>query len=364
MCCWSRPDSTSAEDPLKNALLKSTSQSSQDSVSSHGAQWNIKKAALICSLACFGILALLTFLSYNNRFIYPGASVPRWFLTLLFGKDTLAVYKRILDKKFYDNLEEVWIKDPSSEDVIHGVYVASTEPNPITIVYCHGNAGLVKSSNGAWKVQHILSSMHPQPNLLHFDYRGYGYSSGAVSEELMAEDSKIVLDYLLKKKNIAAKDIFVYGHSLGGAFAIKLVALAQARNPPVIPGGLILASTFQDIDGVLGARFTAVGKWVFRTLRLVTAQWPSDKTIKSIKRTPILFLSSRKDKMIPKEQMDSLHKACVAEEKKFIKLLDRSHDDVYRCNCDKARNGLCTHKDNRCLWGKIRAWIQDHHKRV
>eukprot|EP01083_Nonionella_stella_P138168 420469_1 len=138
MCCRSRPDCTFAEDPL---LLTSTSQSSQDSVSSHGVHWNIKKVALISSLACFGILVLLIFLSYNNRFIYPGASVPRWFLTLLFGKDTLAVYKRILDKKFHDNLEEVWIKDPSSEDVIHGVYVASTEPNPITIVYCHGNAG-------------------------------------------------------------------------------------------------------------------------------------------------------------------------------------------------------------------------------
>ena len=63
--------------------------------------------------------------------------------------------------------------------------------------------------------------------ILLFDYRGYGKTPGSPSEAKMYEDGESALRYLLINKDVSAREIILWGYSLGCA-----VALQVADNHP------------------------------------------------------------------------------------------------------------------------------------
>ena len=59
-------------------------------------------------------------------------------------------------------------------------------------------------------------------NILLFDYRGYGKSTGAPSEAGLYTDALAVHDYVRKRNDLNQEKIFLFGRSLGGAVALHL----------------------------------------------------------------------------------------------------------------------------------------------
>jgi fermentation-respiration switch protein FrsA (DUF1100 family) len=59
-------------------------------------------------------------------------------------------------------------------------------------------------------------------NILLFDYRGYGKSTGIPSEAGLYIDAQAVYDYVRKRTDINQEKIFFFGRSLGGGVALHL----------------------------------------------------------------------------------------------------------------------------------------------
>jgi pimeloyl-ACP methyl ester carboxylesterase len=76
-------------------------------------------------------------------------------------------------------------------------------------------------------------------------YRGYGMSDGEFpSERNLYADAEAAWNYLVLNKKIRPDNIYIYGHSIGGAVAIDLAV----RHPHA--AGLIVEATFTSIMDV------------------------------------------------------------------------------------------------------------------
>lgn len=104
----------------------------------------------------------------------------------------------------------------------------------------HGNAGNIGHRVPIAKVL----EEHIGCNVFMLEYRGYGLSTGTPNENGINIDAQTALDYIRKNEETRNDKIIVYGESLGGACAIRLVANNQEYGDIA---GLILVNTFTSI---------------------------------------------------------------------------------------------------------------------
>jgi len=115
-------------------------------------------------------------------------------------------------------------------------------PNPsakYTILYSHGNA------EDLGDILLTLDEIRRAGfNVLAFDYRGYGTSTGKPSERAAYQDEDAAYDYITKVRQTPPDHIIALGRSLGGGVAIDLAS----RRPLA---GLIVQSSFTSAFRVL-----------------------------------------------------------------------------------------------------------------
>lgn len=111
-------------------------------------------------------------------------------------------------------------------------YVPAKAKDALTVVFCHGNG-----DNISGRVDTVASLHSLGCNTLIFDYRGYGNSEGQPTEHGTYLDALACWNWLLSQKDCRARDIVIYGRSLGGAVASWLAA-------EVKPRALVMESTF------------------------------------------------------------------------------------------------------------------------
>jgi abhydrolase domain-containing protein 13 len=114
---------------------------------------------------------------------------------------------------------------------------AGRKQRKTTVLMFHGNAGNI--GHRIPIAERFIGIMGC--NVLMLEYRGYGLSTGSPDEEGLMIDAQTGFDYLRSRHETRDHDIIVYGQSLGGAVAIKLVANNQTE-PKLV--GLILENTF------------------------------------------------------------------------------------------------------------------------
>lgn len=139
--------------------------------------------------------------------------------------------------------EEVWI-DASGKaapgEGLHGWWLPRL-PGPLTelsltLLYLHGNSENISANLG---LAHRYQQMGF--NVLLVDYRGYGLSPGPFpNERRVYEDAIATYRYLTETRQIEPQQLWLFGHSLGGAIAIELATQHQAA-------GLIVQSTFSSM---------------------------------------------------------------------------------------------------------------------
>jgi uncharacterized protein len=185
------------------------------------------------------------------------------------------------------------------------------------IVYFHGNGGNLS----IWLP--ILAGVQASGlNVLAFDYRGYGRSTGSPTEKGLYRDADAVLAELarLRQRETAAgstvrRPIIYWGRSLGGPVAAYATTVTR-------PDGLILESTFPDKRAVLGRQF------VLRTLNLLASfRFETADMLRGFDR-PTLVMHGDADSVVPYAAGRALFER-LSEPKRFVTLRGADHNDFH-----------------------------------
>jgi abhydrolase domain-containing protein 13 len=188
----------------------------------------------------------------------------------------------------------------------------------VTILMFHGNAGNVGHRLPIGKV--LSESLGC--NVFMLEYRGYGLSTGSPDESGLAIDAQTALDYIRKRAELRHTKLLIYGQSLGGAVAIRLVADNQEGGDIA---GVILENTFTSIRKLIPTAFPPA-KYISR---LCHQLWPSDETLPQITADiPFLFLSGLKDEIVPAPMMATLYNLCMVKHKMCKTFPNGYHNDT------------------------------------
>jgi len=182
---------------------------------------------------------------------------------------------------------------------LHGWWIPARSPAAGHILFCHGNAGNVGD-----RVAHASLLCARGFDVLLFDYRGYGHSSGRPSEEGTYRDARAALACLLEQPNVDAARVFYLGESLGGAVAVDL-----ALERP--PAGLVLLSAFTSVRELGRLHYP------FLPASLLPDAYPTARRIHDL-RAPLLVLHGDRDEIVPLSQGRALFDAAPGPKRMHV----------------------------------------------
>ena len=174
---------------------------------------------VIASLSFLLIIGLFFFYFFQEKFIFIN-----W-----------KKLDRNYQYKFSNKFEEVFIKTDGN-NAINALHFKLPNPKGV-VLFCHGNKGnLTKWGD---RVSYFLEYNY---EVLVFDYRNYGKSTGNYNEEAMYNDALFTYKHL--KKDFKEENIVVYGFSLGGTFATRIASQNKPKE-------LVLEAPFYNLKKAL-----------------------------------------------------------------------------------------------------------------
>jgi uncharacterized protein len=191
---------------------------------------------------------------------------------------------------------------------LHGWLVPAEGASLGHVLLCHGNAGNVGD-----RALHAKLLAAAGVDVLVFDYRGYGRSTGRPNEEGTYRDARAARAALMREPGVDSSRVLYLGESLGGA-----VALALALEHP--PHALVLQSTFT------GVRDMARQHYPFIPAALVPDAYPSLRLISEL-QAPLLVLHGAQDEIVPLSHAHALLEA-APEPKRLHVFPDVGHNDL------------------------------------
>ncbi len=202
---------------------------------------------------------------------------------------------------------------------LHGWFIPA-ESRIGTLLFCHGNAGNISHRIESVRIFHDLGF-----DVLIFDYRGYGQSSGSISEKGTYSDAEAALKHLVEVKNIDQSEIIYFGRSLGGSIAAWL---AKEHTP----GGLIVESAFTSVNDIAGDVYP------FLPVRMISRFKFNTREYLQNVNCPVLVIHSREDELINFKHGRKLFET-AGEPKMFLELAG-SHNEGFFLSGQHYINGL------------------------
>ncbi|KAL8770778.1 MAG: hypothetical protein Q9209_003645 [Squamulea sp. 1 TL-2023] len=187
----------------------------------------------------------------------------------------------------------------------------------LTILMFHGNAGNIGHRVPIAKVLEENIGC----NVFMLEYRGYGLSTGTPDENGINIDAQTAIDYIRNQEETRNDKIILYGESLGGACAIRLVANNQDAGDVA---GLILINTFTSIRKLIPSVMPPA-KYI---AGLCHQYWNSEEVLPKITTIPILFMSGLKDEIVPPSHMTQLYSISKAPRKVWRDFPNGMHNDT------------------------------------
>jgi fermentation-respiration switch protein FrsA (DUF1100 family) len=190
---------------------------------------------------------------------------------------------------------------------LHGWFIEGRSSR--VLLFFHGNAG---------NISHRLGSIRQFKDLglsvLIVDYRGYGQSEGRASERGINRDADAAWRYLIEERGADAKDIIIFGRSLGASVASRLAAQHQ-------PLALVVESSFTSVPDIAQDLYPWLPvRWLSR-LNHATLEY-----IKEV-RCPVLVVHSRDDEIIPFHHAETIFAS--ANEPRTILAIRGTHNDAF-----------------------------------
>jgi fermentation-respiration switch protein FrsA (DUF1100 family) len=205
------------------------------------------------------------------------------------------------------DVAERTIATPDGETLI--AWYGKAKPGQPTLLYFHGNGGALEVRR-----ERIRKYLNRGRGVFMLAYRGYSGSSGTPSEKANVADAKLAYQALVKE-GVPARDIIIYGESLGTGVAVQVAGDVPA-------GGLILDSPFTSVVD----RASELYPWLPVRL-LMHDRYESIRFIDRV-RLPLLILHGEADVVIPVEMGRKLF-AAANEPKTLMTLPGAGHDDHY-----------------------------------
>src|SRR5687768_1801355 len=209
-------------------------------------------------------------------------------------------------------VEEHWIDTPDGEE-LYAWYCRSQKP-VASGVFCHGNTGNLTIS--ADIIPHLLNAGF---NVLFFDYRGFGRSTGIPTYRGVIADGVTASRYhdKIRPKHLPS---ILYGYSLGGGVAAQVI-----RRHPF--DGLILQSTFTSLPRITRVLFPRL------PMHLLAGDFFDTLSVVKRLQVPLLVIHGTADETIPAWMAHELYDACGVT--KQIQLIeDGLHKDLYQRDGD------------------------------
>lgn len=206
-----------------------------------------------------------------------------------------------------DAYEEHWIETPDGEQ-LYAWYCRAKNP-VASALFCHGNRGNLTVSADV-----IPRLLEANLNVLTFDYRGYGRSSGTPSYAGVLDDGVTAARF---HDSSRPKDLpsILYGFSLGGAVAGQVVRRHSFD-------GLILQSTFTNL--------TAMARLLHPRVPFHLLAGNLFDTLDSVRKLkiPLLVMHGSADEAIPSSMAHELFAASTTP--KRIQIIEGGlHGDLF-----------------------------------
>ncbi|MFP4085236.1 MAG: alpha/beta hydrolase [Desulfobacteraceae bacterium] len=198
---------------------------------------------------------------------------------------------------------------------LNGWFIPATGKPMGTVIYFYGDF-----ANRTYYLKHIHWLPPKGFNVFTFDYRGYGDSDGKPDRSGIYLDSVAAIQYVQTRSDIDRKNLFIYGQSLGGVFAIA--ALAQNRFPGI--RAVAVEGTFASFRAE--ARYMMLHKsrqtigqascltWPIEPLTFVgvsDAYSPID-LVDRVSPVPLLIIHCKSDTAVPHKQAEALFQQAKA----------------------------------------------------
>jgi uncharacterized protein len=176
------------------------------------------------------------------------------------------------------------------------------------VLLCHGNAGNVGD-----RVMHAALLSAAGLDVLLFDYRGFGRSTGRPSELGTYRDAHAARSELLARPAVDPDRVIYLGESIGGAVALELAL----EHPPA---GLVLMSAFTSV------RDMARRHYPFVPAAVVPDAYPSLRRVREL-RAPLLVIHGDRDEIVPLMHAEELFEA--APDPKRLRIIEGvGHNDL------------------------------------
>jgi alpha-beta hydrolase superfamily lysophospholipase len=224
-------------------------------------------------------------------------------------------------------IDDVWIDVPSGprteiKPKLHALWLDGPDPGAPVLLYLHGARLNVERSEFRLRRMQELGFA-----VLAIDYRGFGRSSDELpSEASVDEDARIAWAWLAAHR--PGPDRYIFGHSLGGAIAVRLATEVPDAK------GLIVEGTFTSIPAVFETM-----KWGWLPITpLITQRFDSIDRIAKVK-VPVLVVHGEDDSLIPSALGRALYDRATAP-KRFVLVPGGTHYSTNSVGEEQYREAL------------------------
>jgi fermentation-respiration switch protein FrsA (DUF1100 family) len=208
--------------------------------------------------------------------------------------------------------EDIWLRTSDGENLNGWFFASATQPAQATIIYFHGNGGNI--SNLGWVGERFAARGF---DVLLFDYRGYGKSTGAsASEDGIYRDAEAAYDFLVKTRGVAPERLVLYGQSLGTTAVADLASRRPCR-------AVILESGLSSARDMTAKLLPTALHWV----RFFTLNRFDSAHKLTLVHCPVLVTHGDPDPVIPTSQGRALYAA--ANEPKQLLIFSGSGHNVF-----------------------------------
>jgi uncharacterized protein len=195
--------------------------------------------------------------------------------------------------------------ETSDHEKINALFFRGTRPE--VILYCHGNAGSL--DNWQFVAEDFKNAGY---SVLIFDYRGYGKSTGSISEEGVYNDALSCYEYL--REHYKESEIIVYGRSIGTGVAVNLCSKREVK-------GLVLEAAYTSLVNLAREKFGLFFPGIYLRTR-----FDNIAKINQIK-CPLLLIHGTEDSLIPPSESQLLLNAFNGKKKLFL-IKGGGHNDL------------------------------------
>ena len=233
-------------------------------------------------------------------------------------------------KKLHLSPKDIEFESEDGEKIHAWLIEADQKPSKGTILFFHGNAENLTAHYAQ------LSWLPAQGySYLIFDYPGYGRSSGEASQGGTVKAGQAALKWA---HEYDARPLIIFGQSLGGAIAQKVVVDELKKPKPIPIKGIVLESTFNSYQRIAGGKLALSWvTWIFQPLAyiFVSDRWQAEGLDK-ISPIPVLVILGQKDTTVEPINGERLFEK-LKEPKQIWRIPEGQHTDVFWAHGRKYR---------------------------